>query len=83
VSVAVQLGLFGGCAEVAGMHVVSAHTRVKPDGNEVFVSEHLRWSLGRRAPLRGARALPAPRAGAAMPEVELFPGAFQLPLWRG
>ena len=76
----VQLGLFGGCAEVAGMHVVSAHTRVQADGNEVYVSEHLRWSLGRRAP-RPERP-GAPRAGPAMPEIELLPGAFQLPLWR-
>ena len=45
----VQLGLFAGCAEVADMHTVSAHTRLMSDGSEVFVGEHLRWNGGRRA----------------------------------
>ncbi len=87
----IQLGLFG-CGEVAGTHVVSAHTRVLPDGTQVFVSEHLRWDRGRSAPAprdsrrKGPRnddhpSLFAPRLGPEMDEVELFPGAYQLPLW--
>lgn len=58
--VAVQLGLFGGCAEVAEMHVVSAHSRTLADGSEVFVSEHLRWSRG-ALPGRRVVRRPEPR----------------------
>lgn len=45
----VQLGLFAGCAAVAGMHLVSAHERLLPDGKLVFVGEHLRWNRPRHA----------------------------------
>jgi hypothetical protein len=91
----VQLGLFGGCAEVAGMHLVSAHTRVLADGTEVQVTEHLRWDRGRQArrppSLRRAAVAddehpslfdPPRRPMVHMEEVEVFPGAYQLPLWR-
>lgn len=47
--VAVQIGLFGGTTVLEDWHVVSAHTRVLPDGTETFVSEHLRWNRGRQA----------------------------------
>lgn len=49
-SVPVQLGLFAGFAEVAGVHTVSAHVRTLADGTEVFVGEHLRFDRGRQAP---------------------------------
>jgi len=55
--VTVQLGMFGVSNRIAGAHVVHAHTRVKADGDEVFVGEHLRWNRGRTT-ARG----PAPRA---------------------
>ena len=45
----IQLGLFGGFTEIANMHTVAAHTRVRADGSEVFVGEHLRWNQGRQA----------------------------------
>jgi hypothetical protein len=104
----IQLGLFGGYAEVAGTHVVAAHTRLLSDGSEVFVSEHLRWNQGRqhRGPPSVRRAPPpgddhpslfdrpppptperqpshgcGPRNAPRMEEIEVFPGAFQLPLW--
>lgn len=73
--VTVQLGLFGP-AQIVDVHVVSAHTRLRADGSEVFVSEHLRWSRGRRALpfVSGAPLRPAPDAPAPAPE--------QLALWR-
>lgn len=59
--VPVQLGLFGGCAEIADMHVVSAHTRNLADGSEVFVGEHFRWNRGRLGPrVVGARQVEPP-----------------------
>ena len=73
----VQLGLFGGFAELVGTHAVAAHTRVTGDGTEVFVSEHLRWSRGRRSPGASERSV------AVHAEDEGLPGAVQLPLWRG
>ncbi len=91
-SPSIQLGLFGK-ATVADHHVVSAHTRVLADGTEVFVGEHLRWNRPRR-PRGPRRPRPAPatdpRQGdlfaPALPweldEVEVWPGAWQLPLWR-
>ena len=48
--VIVQMGLFGGCNELAEMHEVAAHTRVLSDGSEVFVGSHLRWNRGRQPP---------------------------------
>lgn len=103
----VQLGLFGGCAEIAGMHVVSAHTRTLPDGSEVFVGEHVRWNRGRqprplpsvrRAPTPDdhpclfdllhleppqppSRQPPSPQPTLPVVEIEIFPGAWQLPLF--
>ena len=46
----VQLTMFGVPTSTFGVHRVSAHTRIRADGTEVFVSEHLRWSRGRAAP---------------------------------
>ncbi len=100
----IQLGLFGGFSEIAGTHVVSAHTRALSDGTEVFVGEHLRWNRGRsQGHTTGRRrssctppdaepslfdALrppstppPVPAPSHHMEEVELYPGAVQLPLW--
>ena len=48
--------LFGVASHVPGLHVVSAHSRVQADGNEVFVAEHVRRSRGRSAAQRGRRA---------------------------
>lgn len=48
--VPIQLAMFGAPAEVVGLHVVSAHTRLLADGNEVFVGEHVRWNRGTRGP---------------------------------
>jgi hypothetical protein len=49
------------------VHRVAAHQRLRHDGTEVFVSEHLRWSRGRQptAP-RAARAV-APARPAIIP----------------
>lgn len=71
VSTPVQLGLFAGCAEVAEMHVVSAHTRELSDGTSVFVGEHLRWNRGRQAP---RTAPPALRPTPPLPDQ---PGLFE------
>ncbi len=67
----VQLGLFGGENELVGLHVVSAHTRVRADGSEVFVGEHLRWNRGRSEP----RGRPGQDGGADVDEAQgsLFP----------
>lgn len=54
----VQLGIFGGSNAIAAMHTVAAHTRVLPDGSEVFVGEHLRWNRGRQAPRPRAPRVP-------------------------
>lgn len=56
----IQLGLFGGCTEIADMHTVAAHTRTLADGSEVFVGEHLRWNRGRQ-PERPSAPRPAPK----------------------
>ncbi len=47
--VTVQLGMFGVSNRIAGAHVVAAHTRVKANGDEIFVGEHMRWNRGRTA----------------------------------
>ncbi|MCA9570246.1 MAG: hypothetical protein KC656_20525 [Myxococcales bacterium] len=94
--VLVQLGLFGQPGVVLDHHVVSAHMRVLQDGTEVFVAEHLRWNRPSQ-PRRGLAPRPlrthatdaqgdlfAPRAARdahEMEEIELWPGAWQLPLW--
>ena len=65
----VQMALFGGENVLVGLHTVSAHTRVRADGSEVFVGEHLRWNRGTHAP-HGRRA-PAPPPDDA--QVPLFP----------
>jgi hypothetical protein len=54
--VTVQLGMFGVSNRIAGTHVVQAHTRVTPDGEEVFVGEHLRWNRGRTRRATTSRA---------------------------
>ena len=73
--VSVQLGLFGGGSTLAGFHLVSAHARIRADGSEVFVGEHLRWNRGAAAGRgdRGPRAA-APRGEVAVPaQIPLFP----------
>ena len=55
-SIPIQFGLFGGSNEIAGLHVVSAHTRILEDGSEVHVPEHVRWNRGRKAKNTGRRA---------------------------
>lgn len=93
--VQVQLGMFGQPATVVDHHLVSAHFRTLSDGSEVFVAEHLRWNRPRRVrPPRAPRPAPcapnaqgdlfanrAPRDAHRMEPVELWPGAWQLPLW--
>ena len=54
--VAIQTDLFGGPSHIPGFHVVTAHSRVQPDGNEVFVAEHVRLNRGRKTKPRGPRA---------------------------
>ena len=66
-TVHIQLGLFPGCAEVADMHVVSAHTRMLSDGSAVFVGEHLRWNTSRPTP-----RFSAPRATPVVNQPGLF-----------
>lgn len=68
----IQLGLFAGCAEVAGMHVVSAHTRLLADGTSVFVGEHLRWNAGRH-PVPASPSGSSHRVATALPDQ---PGLF-------
>ncbi|MEZ4320503.1 MAG: hypothetical protein R3F61_23685 [Myxococcota bacterium] len=87
----VQLGLFGGTSTIDGMHVVAAHTRVRADGTEVFVAEHLRWNRGRQARPMPMFPKAPPRSDQqpllfgpqshCLEEVEVWPGAWQLPLW--
>lgn len=93
--VQVQLGMFGQPATVVDHHVVSAHFRTRSDGREVFVAEHLRWNRPRKPRLPrppgpvpaapGAQgdlfANRAARDAHVMEPVELWPGAWQLPLW--
>jgi hypothetical protein len=56
--VPVQIGLFGGEGNLVDCHVVSAHFRVRDDGTEIFVGEHLRTNRGRTA--RGPSVSEAP-----------------------
>jgi hypothetical protein len=56
----VQMGLFGGFNQLAGLHVVDAHTRVLADGTQVYVSEHLRWNRGRQGPRSTTASDPEP-----------------------
>jgi hypothetical protein len=65
----VQMGLFGGDSEIAGFHVVTAHTRVLADGSEVFVGEHLRWNRGRTP----ERTSPEGGADESVDQLALFP----------
>lgn len=58
--VPIQADLFGGPNHIPGFHVVSAHSRVQADGNEVFVAEHVRLNRGRSAVPRGPRASASP-----------------------
>lgn len=74
----IQLGLFGGQNEIAGTHIVAAHTRVLADGSEVFVGEHVRWDRGRKARLPALsrdRSVPAdhPSLFDVVPEVRTEP----------
>ncbi|MEO0603668.1 MAG: hypothetical protein AAF211_19680 [Myxococcota bacterium] len=84
-----QLGIFGATSH-RDAHVVSAHTRVRANGTVVHVGEHMRWN-GKKGP----RRIPEPSVEAALDaqadlfltpfhldEIEQFPGAWQLPLWR-
>ena len=88
----IQLGLFGGFTEIANMHTVAAHTRVRADGSEVFVGEHLRWNTGRQAAMpRPARPDPTPPEShpslfdwtgpSGEPEPLEAPSPLQLDLW--
>ncbi|MEQ1502914.1 MAG: hypothetical protein ABMB14_11825 [Myxococcota bacterium] len=61
----VQLSMFGGENVLVGLHVVSAHTRLRSDGTEVFVGEHLRWNRGQAG--RGARRDAPARDDAQVP----------------
>ena len=54
--VAIQTDLFGGPSHIPGFHVVTAHSRVQADGNEVFVAEHVRLNRGRSTRPRGQPA---------------------------
>ena len=61
-----QLGIFGQDEPPPEMHVVAAHTRLRADGTEVYVAEHLRWNRGKTGPRSAAR-----RADIAVPRGQL------------
>ncbi|MCB9679755.1 MAG: hypothetical protein H6737_31910 [Alphaproteobacteria bacterium] len=88
----VQLGLFGGTGTIEGTHLVAAHSRILADGTEVYVAEYRRWNRGRQAYVpagmpRSPRPRDADQPGLfdrpphVMEELEMWPGAWQLPLW--
>lgn len=62
-----QLGLFSDLHAPRGHHLVTAHTRVRADGTEVFVAEHVRWNRGRRPPGAPAPRRPPPTDARQLP----------------
>lgn len=68
--VPIQVDLFGGPSHIPGFHVVTAHSRVRADGSEEFVGEHLRTNRGRSAKPTG----PRPPVEVADGQIALFPG---------